>query len=362
VPRVPTPAASILAALACALASGCGGSSHTERTSPTAGERPQAAGRERWIQVAAGGRTMTARGWPYSFWVRRGSPRKLLLFFEGGGGCFDYRSCRPGGTWFDDDVGPDDDPSAGSGLLDLGDPANPVHGFTAVVVPSATGDVHWGDTRHTYRAPGGRRVTIEHRGFVNGMAAVRWAFTHVPAPDTVLVSGCSAGSVGSAAFAPYVIQRYRHARVAQLGDSLAFAWPRPSDLRDWDVARHWPRWIPAVRRLDQARFRISDYYAAIARFYPHVTFAQINHAADRVQTRYFVALGGRPRAFAGALLESLRAIHRAAPSFRSVVMPGRSHCVLPVADFDHVTVDGVRLRDWVADLVAGHPVADLGPR
>jgi hypothetical protein len=178
----------------------------------------------------------------------------------------------------------------------------------------------------------------------------------------VLVTGCSAGSIGSAAFAPYVIAHYPRARVAQLGDSLAFAWPRPSDLRDWDVARHWPRWIPAVRRLDQARFRMSDYYAAIARHYPHVTFAQINHVADRVQTRYFTALGGRPDAFPTALLESLRAIHREAANFRSIVLPGRGHCVLPTPAYDDQTVDGVRLRDWVADLVAGRPVADLGRR
>jgi hypothetical protein len=66
------------------------------------------------MEVAGGGRTMTARGRPYSFWVRRGSPKRLLLFFEGGGGCFDYRSCRPGSRWFDDSIGSDDDPAFGS--------------------------------------------------------------------------------------------------------------------------------------------------------------------------------------------------------------------------------------------------------
>jgi hypothetical protein len=289
-------------------------------------------------------------------------PARLLLFFAGGGGCFDYRSCRPGSSWFDDSIAADDDPSGRPGMLDLDDRANPVHGWTAVYVPSTTGDVHWGDARHTYRAAGGRSVTIEHRGFVNGMAAVRWAFANVPAPETVLVTGCSAGSVGSAAFAPYVIERYPHARNAQLGDSLAFAWPRPSDLRDWNVARNWPSWIPGVRRLDQASVRMSDYYAAIARYYPRVTFSQINHAADGVQTRYFAALGGHPQAFPSALLQSLRAIHHAARNFRSIVLPGHGHCVLPTRTYDTQAVDGVRVRDWVADLVAGRAVRDLGRR
>jgi hypothetical protein len=360
VSRVPIRLASLAAAGVCAVAAlvagGCGG--HSRR----AHAQPPAAGRATWVRVAGGGRTMTARGRPYSFWVRRGAPQRLLLFFEGGGGCFDYRSCKPGSRWFADGIGPEDDPTRRAGILDLDDASNPVRGWTAVFVPSTTGDVHWGDARHTYRGPGGRSVTIEHRGFVNAMAAVGWAFAHVPDPATVLVAGCSAGSIGSAAFAPYVIRHYPRARVAQLGDSLAFAWPRPSDLRDWDVARHWPLWIPAVRRLDQGHFRMSDYYAAIARRYPRVTFAQINHAADAVQTRYFAALGGRPQAFPAALMRSLRAIHRGAPNFRSIVLPGRGHCVLPTTAFTDRTVDGVRLRDWVARLVAGRPVTDLGRR
>jgi hypothetical protein len=313
------------------------------------------------VRVPGGGRTTTARGKPYAFWVRRGSPRRLMLFFEGGGGCFDYRSCRPGTPWFDDAVGPDDDPATMPGLLDLDDPANPAHGWTAVFIPSTTGDVHWGDARHVYRS-GSRSVTIEHRGFVDGMAAVSWAVKNVPAPSTVLVAGCSAGSIGSAAFAPYVAERYPRARIAQLGDSLAFAWPRPSDLSDWGVARHWPRWIRAVRRLDPGHFRMSDYYAAIAGHYPHVTFAQIDHVADAVQTRFFVALGGRGQDFPAALLRSLRAIRGAAPNFRSVVLPGRGHCVLPTAAFNRLQVGGVGLRAWVADLVAGRPVPNLGRR
>jgi hypothetical protein len=65
-------------------------------------------------------------------------------------------------------------------MLDLDEPANPVHGWTAVFVPSTIGDVHWGDARHTYGASGGRSVTIEHPGFVNGMAAVHWAFLRAP--------------------------------------------------------------------------------------------------------------------------------------------------------------------------------------
>jgi hypothetical protein len=81
------------------------------------------------------------------------------LFFEGGGGYFDYRRCRPGTRWFDDSIGPDDVPAFGSGMLDLDDPENPVHGWTTVFVPSTTGDVHWG----TPYLPGVRGTQRHHR-------------------------------------------------------------------------------------------------------------------------------------------------------------------------------------------------------
>jgi hypothetical protein len=72
------------------------------------------------------------------------------------------------------------------------------------------------------------------------------------------------------------------------------------------------------------------------------------------------AAAGRP--FRAALLRSLRAIHRAVPDFRSIVLPGHHHCVLTTPAYNTETVDGVRLRNWVADLVAGRPVHDLGRR
>lgn len=46
-----------------------------------------------WATVSPGGATGCARGAPYAFFVRRGDPTKLLVYFGGGGGCFDYRSC-----------------------------------------------------------------------------------------------------------------------------------------------------------------------------------------------------------------------------------------------------------------------------
>src|SRR5689334_15759391 len=41
-----------------------------------------------WTKIDGGGEAICARGTPYSFWVRPGTVNKLLIFFEGGGGCW----------------------------------------------------------------------------------------------------------------------------------------------------------------------------------------------------------------------------------------------------------------------------------
>jgi hypothetical protein len=312
-----------------------------------------------WQKIEPGGRTRTARGQPYAFWVRRGDPRRLMLFFQEGGGCFSYETCVPGSRFFDDAVDASDDPSSEGGILDAQDPRNPLRDHTTVYIPSATGDVHWGDARVRYRS-GSQHVDIEHRGFVNAMAAVRWAFRQVPDPRSVLVTGCSAGSVGSAAFAPYVIRRYPRARVTQLGDSLAFVFDRPVDLSDIRAYANMARWIPAVRALRPGRHTMADYYGAIARRYPEATFAQINYASDAVQREFYAAAGGDPDGFDADLRAALDQIHDGAPNFHSYLAPGVDHCVLPLASFYTLRHRGVSVRDWVARLAAGRPVRHVG--
>jgi hypothetical protein len=302
-----------------------------------------------WQKLEPGGRTRTARGGPYGFWVRPGDPRRLMLFFQEGGGCFSYETCVPGSRFFDDAVDASDDPSDQGGILDPQDPRNPFRDHTTVYIPSATGDLHWGDARVRYRS-GSQHVDIEHRGFANAMAAVRWAFRHVPDPQSVLVTGCSAGSVGSAAFAPYVIRHYPRAQVTQLGDSLAFVFDGPVDLSDTRAYANMPRWIPAVRALRPGEHTMADYYVAIARRYPKVAFAQINYASDAVQREFYTAAGGDPDGFDADLRAALDEIHEGAPNFHSYLAQGVDHCVLPFETFYTLRHRGVSVRDWAARL------------
>jgi len=299
-----------------------------------------------WVKVLAGGQTKCARGGPYSYWLRKGDPDRLLVFFQGGGGCFDERTCAVGSSWFDDRIDAADDPAYNGGILDLRDGENPFREWSAVYIPSCTGDVHLGSRVVRYG-----KVTVQQFGWVNAQAALRRAYREFPDPGAVFIAGCSAGSVGSAFHADSIIRRYPKARIAQLGDSLAFVFHRPIRLTGWGAHEHFPPFF----RIGNRRFTMTQFESALARAHPKRLFARFNHAQDSVQQQFYLAVGGKPGGFAPRLAAAERTLKKL-KNYRSYLACGARHCALPTSEFYSLRVGGVRLRDWVADLAAGRNV------
>jgi hypothetical protein len=316
---------------------------------------PAAGSDSSWQYIRPGGKTGCAHGGRFGFWARLADLRRLLVFFQGGGGCYSYSTCAPGSTWFDPVVNGADNPGRAHGIFDLDDTRNPLRDWSAVVIPSCTGDVFIGSTDHTYRR-GRRRLVIRHRGWYNAEAAVRWAFGHVPSPDRVLVAGSSAGSVGSAFHAPEVIDHYGGSRTSQLGDSLAFVFPHPLNLTEYHGLEHLPSWLRGDPELRPGRFTMVRFLARLIAHYPSSTFARFNFRADEVQAKFYAADGGKPSAFSGALLAAERRLHAEAPGYRSFLACGSGHTILPLWRFFSLRADGVRLRDWTARIAAGRRV------
>ena len=48
-----------------------------------------------WNTIEAGGATTCSDGSPYQFLVRPGDPAHVVFYLQGGGGCFDGRTCDP---------------------------------------------------------------------------------------------------------------------------------------------------------------------------------------------------------------------------------------------------------------------------
>jgi Pectinacetylesterase len=299
--------------------------------------------------VEPGGETRCARGGKYAFWIRKGDPEKLLVFFQGGGGCFDETTCALGSSWFDDRVNANDDPALNAGgVLDLEEPENPFAEYTMVFVPSCTGDVHTGSRVVEYGP-----YRVHQKGFHNATAALERAFELAPDAEQVFLAGCSAGSVGSAFHADTVLRRYPDARVTQVGDSLAFVFHRPVSLESWGTHEHFPSWFTPSRA--NGRWTMTEFLTALAEQHPEQTFARFNRVQDVVQEAFYVAVGGRPGGFTPRLRAAETEL-KELDNYRSFLGCGAEHCAFDRSLFYTEALGDVTLRDWVADLEAGDDV------
>jgi Pectinacetylesterase len=216
-----------------------------------------------------------------------------------------------------------------------------------VYLPSCTGDVHTGTRLVKYG-----NLRVHQKGYLNARAALARAYREFPDAGVVFVTGCSAGSVGSAFHADAIIHHYRRARVEQLGDSLAFVFHRPVSLVAWGTHGVFPPFF----RIGNRRWTMTEFLTRLARAHPGVTFARFNHATDAVQERFYEAVGGKAGGFEPRLRTAERSLKRL-PNYRSYLACGTNHCALPTAEFYSLRVGGVSLRDWVADLANGRDVS-----
>jgi hypothetical protein len=169
-----------------------------------------------WQEIRLPG-TMCGNGSQYKFYVYDSpTSNNLLLYFEGGGACWDYPSCsgqagilgaaHPNGI--PDDYIHEFQPTYVSPLVNGADPGIPpfrpkkdiaTKGYDVVYMPYCTGDVHVGNNVVTYTDPSGVNppVTWRHVGYNNTRAALDYLHTRFPTIGKLLVSGFSAGGTAT---------------------------------------------------------------------------------------------------------------------------------------------------------------------
>ncbi|MBI1258479.1 MAG: hypothetical protein GC204_13510 [Chloroflexi bacterium] len=296
-----------------------------------------------WMEVTPGGGAVCARGTPYTFFVRAGDPKKLLIFFEGGGACWNDETCAPNSGLFDEVVEGGEANAYNQGILATANPENPLAGYTTIFVTYCTGDYHLGTKEVTYS-----NGTVEHKGSVDATAALNWTFANYKAPSDIVIAGCSAGAIGSIYYAPTVARHYRSARLTQFGDAgVGVINP---DWGGFDV------WGVKNRRASPDQY-IASLYTGASRSYPRDRFGEYTTYNDSTQTNYYV-LTGAVMAWPLAMEASLAGLQKRS-NFHSFVGAGSEHCVTTSDRFYSEAVDGLRFRDWFAALVAGAPVDNV---
>lgn len=313
----------------------------------------------------------------FSFWTREGSSRNLLIYFEGGGACWDSFSCSfPAAglpeqipQLFVPQVPPGTDPAQSDGLL-REHPNNPVSDWDAVYIPYCTGDIHVGSATQTYTSvghpvfplPAGTPFQIQHRGYDNFMVVLEQLRKQFPHPDKVLVAGSSAGGYGATFHSPWVNKAYPQAKLYVLADASqgvttpGFDQGKPG-RGNWNEQVYAPVFGgPGLAGPEVMR------RAAAAM--PNARFAQFTTPFDTVQWSFYALMkqnygpGGscpNPVVDWNQQMLSQLDITDDARNVRRYVAAGSYHTLLRSPLFYSEASAGPVFADWLREMLAGPP-------
>jgi hypothetical protein len=298
-------------------------------------------------------------GSEFAFFERPADPTKVMFYFEGGGACFSAETCDPiNGTYTSAITQTVDDLAERGGLFDATNELNPLADYSVVYVPYCTGDVHVGNATTEYSDT----LTIEHRGYANGTAALAHLAATYPDVEELLVTGASAGSVPTPLMAGLASDVLPEANIITFGDSSG-AYPDVPAVNEvignlWGTTNAIPDW-PENEGLTAADWSFPNLYVQAGLHDPDITFGRFDHAFDGVQAT-FGALAGVAADDLVTLIDKTEAQVEAGGSpIASYVAPGSDHTIMGSDEVYELEVEGVKLIDWITTLVDGEVPDDV---
>jgi Pectinacetylesterase len=345
----------LLATLAVTVA-GCGDDDGDAGAPPTtAPATARATGDQGWERVVPGGDCRCSDGSKFSFWAREANLKKVIFYLQDGGACFSAKTCARDSDLYQTRV--NEGPTGEGGIFDFADERNPFADYSVVYVPYCTGDVHIGNTTTKY-APG---LTVHHKGYVNGTAALDHLAATFPNATDVVVVGESAGSVATPLYAGLVSDRLPKARITALADGSGSYpdLPRPNRIiAAWGTGTALPRWSENAGRAAQ-QWSFPGLFIQSGRRDPKIVFARHDYAYDEHQQGWY-PLAGIPADDLLSLIDRNETqIERAGVNLLSYIAPGDEHTTLSDGTFYTEEVNGEMLVDWVSRLIDGEPVDDV---
>ncbi len=307
-------------------------------------------------------------GTPYSVFTREGNPSRLLIFEQGGGACWqDFYNCNVLAE-------AQEPPAPRVGIWDFDSKDNPFADYSIVYMPYCDGSVHSGDNLVPDPAwqayiegilglpPGAGPPFRFHFGLRNqsaGMDAAKAVFPHA---SRITVAGSSAGGVGVAGFAPFLVRMLygNEVKLTVLNDAgpITTNQEAVADIEarrdDWQVGQFYPA------SCADCGDDVGDDSTAVVRWRldNDSTIREAIYETDSDLTnRFFLDLLFDPLAFRNLIIDAHGALHDAHPDRykRFFVAGDESHTALQTPLFYTQDANGVLLNDWVDDFLVPRP-------
>ena len=314
-----------------------------------------------WEPFDVDAETSCADGSDVGFLERHADPRKVVLYFEGGGACFSAETCgfdSPEKSYMSSSEATPEMLAQRGGIFDAANPENPLAEYSFVYVPYCTGDAHLGTRTARYD----ETLTVEHKGYLNATAALDHLVASYPDVEELVVTGVSAGSIPTPLFAGLAADALPGASILTLGDGSG-AYPDEPLLNAfigtlWGTEGAIPDW-PATDGVTLREWGIPALYRYAGQHAPEVTFARFDYAYDEAQTFYAGLVGVAADELLSLIDANDAQITAAGVDLVSFTAAGTDHTVLWRDELYALEVDGVRLIDWLASLVDGETPPDV---
>ncbi len=221
---------------------------------------------------------------PYHYFAKRGSVNKLLMYYQGGGACWEQLTC--GIPVCADSVSQSDNPNGfSSGFADLSNLDNPFRDWNIVFVPYCSCDVHFGDAAQDYgNIDPNNPVHAEHRGYPNARVVEKWAREHFLNPETVFVTGSSAGAYGALFHGPLLqLEAWPASQfhiLADAGNGVITADFLQNEFENWNFRANLPAEFPELRQTIDDGTGMVGYIDLVTDFFPNTNWAHYSTAFD----------------------------------------------------------------------------------
>jgi hypothetical protein len=311
----------------------------------------------------------------YHFFVKRGSVNKLVVYYQGGGACWENLTCglpvcKDGSDPIADD--PDNFPG---GFGDLQNPANPFKDWNSVFVTYCTCDVHFGDADQVYSGLFGD-IAISHRGFQNAKVVEKFAREHFLSPETVFVTGSSAGGYGALFHAPLLHEVWPASTIRVLGDAsngVITADFLQNEFENWNFKANIPDEIPGVLESIESGEGLVGYVEAVADYYDQTNWGHYSTSYDGGtggQTGFYNVMLNRNNPLAAVtwwnascsfndvmVEQANETFSRAAQNYRYYIGTGSRHTMWGSNKVytDQSGGESQTIVDWIDDMLAYDP-------
>lgn len=317
--------------------------------------------------VYPGGKTRCFDGSPYAFAVVPGDKDKLLFFFEGGGACWEAN----GNVVLDCTMGIDygiQTTGLGLGIQNFSRKDNVFRSYTIVEPIYCAGDAFMGTKTQHWKG----KEYYQH-GYENALSAVEWAKENIHGElSSLVISGFSAGSLGSMVWAGTLLRSFKHSTAKVLLDSYAGVFPKGVQgvtMKEWGACDA-ELWTPKVKADCLAgTMTVQETFEKAMDDFPHVAFGNIQSKVDATQIAFYkgLAMSHYMMDGNGAGVSNERFYKKSLKVFEEynsrlnyveILVDGNQHCFTQDEHFYTATTAGLMggqgepLAKWVHDFIS----------